>query len=152
MTPQSQNFRLSKSKICSSNLFFHNSCVHPYKDFFCLSLERQPEISKILILTPRCAVWLRNVMHTTEFDSAVWCTLQKLDSAVECTPRSLTLQYDAHSGAWLHDVMHTAEFFWEIWVTWLRGGMHTAESDSKVCITPRSQTSLKMSVFEFSNS
>ena len=79
-------------------------------------------LSKILILTPRCAFLLRGVMPTTE-----------LDSTVRCTPRSLTPPWDAHRGAWLC------------------GMMHTAKSDSTVCITLWSQTTSKMFVFRFSN-
>ena len=124
-------------------------------------------LSKISILTPRCAFWLRGVMHTTELDSAVWCTpgsltpwwdahhggmhTTELDSAVWCTQPSLTPRCDAHR-----------RVLWEIGVTWLRGVMHTAELDSAVWCTPRSRTpqctlystprsqiTSKMSVFEF---
>ena len=35
----------------------------------------------------------------------------ELDSAEGCTPRSLTLWYDAHLGAQLRSGMHTAELF-----------------------------------------
>ena len=97
-------------------------------------------LSQILILTPRCAVWLRGVMHTTQLDSEVWCTprslttwcaahrgawlcsrkhTSELDSAVGCTSRSflrklvpLTSRYDAHRGAQLRGGMHTAESDW----------------------------------------
>ena len=69
-------------------------------------------------------------MHTAELDSAVWCTLQSYLRNLG----HLTSRCDAHRGAWL------------------REGMHTGELDSAVCITPRSQTSLKMSVFIFTNS
>ena len=34
--------------------------------------------SKILILTPKCAVWLCGVMHTAELDSTEGCTLWSL--------------------------------------------------------------------------
>ena len=76
-------------------------------------------LTNISILTPRCAIWLRRVMHTEELDSAEGCTLQ-----------SLTPQWNAHRGA-----------FWEILITWLPGVMHTAELDSTVGCTPGSLTS-----------
>ena len=89
------------------------------------SNQRLPKIS---ILTLRCAFWL-----------PMWCT-----------PRSLTLRYDAQHGAWLLGMMHTAEFYEKlgsldstVWCTlrsltlwydanrrvWLRVVQHTAESD-----------------------
>ena len=114
------------------------------------SNQRLPKIS---ILTPRCAVWLRGVMHTAESDSAEWCT-----------PRSLTPRCDAQRGVfwgscypWLRGMMHTTELDSAVGCTpqtflrtlhhltlrcdahrgaWLRGGMHTAELDSPVCSTP----------------
>ena len=89
----------------------------------------------------RLRFWLRGV----HFDSEVWCT-----------PRSLTLRYDAHRGAWLHGGMHTTEGCTPRSLTprydahsraWLRGVMHTAEFyeklgslDSTVWCTLRSLT------------
>ena len=118
------------------------------------------------------------------------CSVQ-FDSAVWCTPRSLTPRHDAHSGAWLCGMMHTVEFFekfgaldssewcklwsltprcdshcgvWEmrnfdhltpqcaslcgIWLqhwVWLRGVMHTADSDSAVGCTPWSVLKIQIS-------
>ena len=63
-------------------------------------------LTKISILTPWCASWLRGVMHTAE-----------LDSAVGCTPHSLTLQCDVHRGVWLCGVMHTVEPDSAVWCT-----------------------------------
>ena len=65
---------------------------------------------KFLIQTLPCAVWLRGMMHITELDSTLGCTLW----------------YDAHRGV-----------FWEIWVNWLCGVKNTG-SDSVVEFTPRS--------------
>ena len=42
----------------------------------------------------------RDEMHTAEFFKNFW----SLDSAVWCTPRSLTPQWDAHRGAWLRSM------------------------------------------------
>ena len=208
-------------------------------------VKSNQRLSNILILTARCAVWLRGMMHTAELDSAVWCTpwrflrnwvtwlcvgkhtaefdstvcitpcsqttlkmsisifskswclsttfywkkseLKKIswticdfpynfhsnifryhrkitiikfwtktdtwqvtDSAVWCTPPSLTLRRDEHPGARLRSGMHTAEFFQILFfmtprcdahrVAWLCGRMHTTELDSGVWCTPWSQT------------
>ena len=54
-------------------------------------------------------------------------TWQVTDSAVWCTPRSLTPQYDAHCGIRLRGGMHTAEFFQML-----------CFHDSAVWCTPRS--------------
>ena len=87
--------------------------------------KNNQRLSKILILTPRCAFLLRGVMPTTE-----------LDSTVRCTPRSLTPPWDAHRGAWLC------------------GMMHTAKSDSMVCNVHHTVESdyfknVRFPVFEF---
>ena len=105
-------------------------------------------LSQILILTLRCAVWLRGVRHTAQLDSEVWCT-----------PRSLTPWCAAHRGAWLRGRKHTAELdsavgstqriFWESWYPWLRGVMHTMQLGSAVGCKLLSQTDSKVSVFCF---
>ena len=56
-------------------------------------------------------------------------TWQVTDSAVWCTPWSLTPRYDADQGVFLY-----------ILFSWLRGEMHTSELDSTVWCTPGSQT------------
>ena len=113
-----------------------------------IRVKTNQRIAKILILTPQCAVWLHGVMmHTTE-----------LDSKVGRTPQSLTPRCASHCEVRLCGRKHTAEL--EVWCTlqsflrnlvqltprWdahrraqLQGGMHTVESNSAVCITPRSQ-------------
>ena len=55
---------------------------------------------KYLQASQRKSHWLRNVMHTAESDSAVWCT-----------PWSLTLQRAAHHRVWLQGEMPAAEIF-----------------------------------------
>ena len=89
--------------------------------------------TKISILTPQCAVWLRGVMHNAE-----------LDSTVGCTPQSLTPPWDAHCGLCYRGVMHTEELDLAVGCTpqddahcgaWPLGMMHTAESDSAVGCT-----------------
>ena len=77
---------------------------------------------KYLQASQRKSHWLRNVMHTAESDSAVWCT-----------PWSLTLQRAAHhrvwlQGGWLRSFLKTFD----------RSGMDTGELDSDVWCTPRS--------------
>ena len=63
------------------NLFFPDRCVHPSQNFSWMSLlKKQPETIEDVILTPRCAVWLRGVMHTVKMDFAVWCTPQRSNS------------------------------------------------------------------------
>ena len=62
--------------------------------------------------------WFCGVVYTTKSHLAVWCTV-----------RSQTLRRDAHCG-----VMKTKS------LEKLRGGMHTAESDSGVSSTPQSQS------------
>ena len=129
----------------------------PLKGFLLIVPLKQPETNKDFDLTPRCAVWLRCVMHTAE-----------LDSAVGCTPQSLTPWWQAHRGARLCGGMHTAELFEKFWSldsavwctprsltsqwdahsrSWLSGEMHTVESSSAVWITPWSQIIFKMCVF-----
>ena len=90
----------------------------PLKGFLLIVPLKQPETNKDFDLTPRCAVWLRCVMHTAE-----------LDSAVGCTPQSLTPWWQAHRGARLCGGMHTAELFEKFW-----------SLDSEVWCTPRSLT------------
>ena len=83
-------------------------------------------------------------MHTAELDSAVWCT-----------PRSLTPLWEAHHGVWLSGVMHTAESDLAVRCTprsflknfdhltlrcdahrgaWLCGGMHTGLGTEERCV------------------
>ena len=124
MTPRSQNNKLSKSKKCSSNLFFHDMCS-PLKGFLLtVPLKATTRNSKSFWF------WLRGV----QFDSPVWCTL-----------RSLTPRWEAHRRAWeilitwLCCGMHTAEVDsgWDGHRgTWLAVGC-----------TPRSQSSSTMSIF-----
>ena len=85
----------------------------------------------------RFRFWLCGV----QFDSAVWCTPRSLtDFAVQCTPRkfseiliswltewSLSPQWDAQSGTWLCSGMHTSELFEKF-----------LSLDSLVWCTPRS--------------
>ena len=54
MTLQSQNFRLSKSKHFTSNLFFHVICVHnqPSPTISSLSVWKQSETNKDFVSTP----------------------------------------------------------------------------------------------------
>ena len=90
--------------------------------------------AKCSILTLRCAVWLRGVMHTIDLDSAAWCTLP-----------SLTTQWDAHHGAWLRSMCTPRSLTPRI----------DAHRSSAVWCTPQSLTQshdyFKMSVFVFSN-
>ena len=97
--------------------------------------------------------WLGGILHTAELDSAVWCT-----------PRSMTQRCDAHRGVRLGGGMHPAEFFEKLWSldtavgctpqtprykshrgVWLWGVMHTAESDSTVGCTPWSFLKIRIS-------
>ena len=75
--------------------------------------------------SPRRAVWLCCVMHTTELDSVVWCTPQSLTlpSTIWCTPRNLTPMYDVVE--------------------------HLTLISLTPRITPRSRTNLNMSFFVF---
>ena len=77
MTTQSQNFRLSKPTFYTLDLFVYDIDVFTYKRISPdLSFESNQRPANFLILTPRCAVWLRCVMHTAEFDSTVCSTLR----------------------------------------------------------------------------
>ena len=65
---------LRKPTFYTSNLFFHDRCVHNkriYPD--CPFKSNQGQV-KITILTPQCAICLRGVLHTAEIISAVCCT------------------------------------------------------------------------------
>ena len=81
------HFLWAPERIAHSHSFF----VSDLSDS--LTLLSNQRAAKFSILTLRCAVWL-----TRELDSAVWCT-----------PQSLTLQYDENCGVWLHGVHHPAE-------------------------------------------
>ena len=146
MTPSSQHFRLR------SNLFFMTDVFTPKR-----SKQRQAKFS---ILNLPCEVWLHSVKHT-----------MKIDSAMQCTPRRLTLWCDEHSGDWLGGLMHTTEIdlavwcpprrFWDIVCSWLlinldqltlrydvqredllSGVMHTTEIELAVWCTPQRSTPL----------
>ena len=58
------------------------------------------------------------LMHTAELDPTVWCT-----------PGSLTPRYDAPIGAFWEILGHLTPLCDAHRGAWLRGGMHTAESD-----------------------
>ena len=72
-TPRSQTNVLSKSTFYTSNLFFHDRCIHQRMSSDCPFKSNQSR-AKISILTPGCAVCLCGVMHTTEIDFEVVCT------------------------------------------------------------------------------
>ena len=91
MTQWSQNFKPSKWKKISFKSFL-SWLLKGFLLIVPLRSTRKP--SKIFILTPQCTAsawlrgtWLRYMMHTLE-----------LDFAKGCTPRSLTLRWDAHCG------------------------------------------------------
>ena len=69
--------------------------------------------------------------------SAVWLSTTEIDSAVWCTSQRLTLWSNAQSRDWLSSVMHTPEFFLKMYCPWLRGMMHTTEIVSAVWWTPQ---------------
>ena len=85
MTLWSQNFRLSKSKKFSSNIFFHDRSVHLKKDSHHCPFKSNQRPAKFSILTPLCAVWLCCMKHTA------W-------------PSSLTPRRDAHRGDYFENV------------------------------------------------
>ena len=70
-------------------------CSPPKRIFPECPFTSNQKRAQFSILTPRCAVWLRSVMHTTE-----------ITSAVRCTPLILIPWYDIHCGDHLRGVMH----------------------------------------------
>ena len=89
-----------------------------------------------------CPFFLTTSDFTIPF-SKIWCTLMhtaESDSAVWCTPWSLTQWCDAHLGVRLGSRMHIAHrgAFLKYFITWLHGGMYTAELDLAVGCTPQS--------------
>ena len=104
-------------------------------DYLFKSNHRQVKNS---ILFPRCAIYLRGMLHTAEIVSVVCCTplrssprydahhgdhlrvvlhtaeivsvvCTEIISAVCCTPQRLSPQWDAHRRDHLRGMMHTAE-------------------------------------------
>ena len=104
---QSQHIFLCKSTFYTSNIFFHDRCVHPLKGFL-LFVPLKTTRDKRRFQSPVCSLSLRcdarrgdcldGVMHTAESDSAVWCTPRRLTPCRDCLCR----------------VMHSADFFWDI--------------------------------------
>ena len=100
-TKQRQTFFLSKSTFYISNLFFHDRCVHPLKDFSFKSNQRQV---KILILTlwcalcslsPQCATYVRDCLTPRRW--TLWCVANCRDHLRSVTQHRVCL----------HGVMHT---------------------------------------------
>ena len=88
MTPLSQNVRLSESPHFILNVSSPMIAVLTKKGFYQnvpLRATRDQQCFRF---------WFRGV---------------QIDSAVLCTPQSLTQQCDAHRGVWLFSMMHTAE-------------------------------------------
>ena len=90
-------------------------------------------------------VWVSNVMHITKLDSAVWCT-----------PRSLTHPHcNMNRRVWVSNVMHITKLDSAVWFTprslthpqcdknrraWVSNVMHITKFDSAVRCTLRSLT------------
>ena len=121
--------------ICDLQYQFHMNIFRHHREKAFVKLRMKTDTWYI-------SYWLCSVMRSTESDSAVWCT-----------PWSLTPRWDAHHRVfwelfilWLRSVMHTTEIDSAVWCTlhsahcraWLRSGMHTAELDSGVWCTPQS--------------
>ena len=68
--------KLSKSKILSSNLFFHDRCVHRFTPKRispdCLFKCNHNQV-KISILNPRCAIYLRGMLQNAE--TTLWSNI-----------------------------------------------------------------------------
>ena len=83
---------------------------------------------KISILTLWCAFWLRGEMHTEEFFE----NFSSLDSAVWCTPRSLTLRWDAHRRVFLKfKYLSEIETGFENTLAWLSGAQMMGSNQEK---------------------
>ena len=95
MTQRVKNFRLGKSKTILQ-IFSFMTDVFTLKEFLLIVPLKATRNSQ------RFWFWLIGV----QFDSAVWCT-----------PQSLTQQWDAHRGAWLSSRKHTAELDSVVWCT-----------------------------------
>ena len=124
----SLNFRLCKPTFYTENLFFHDRCVHLYKDFnwhFPKRVTRDKwklfiSDSAVLSLTPwwdahrrvkrynaHPGSWLWGVTHTAKFFEKRW----PLDSAVWCTRQSLTPLWDANHGLHGHRGVRLCSLF-----------------------------------------
>ena len=65
-TPQSQNFRLCKSKFFLFKFFLSWYVFTPKRISPDCPFKSNQRLSKVSILTPRCAFWLCCMMHTSE--------------------------------------------------------------------------------------
>ena len=130
-TPQRSTNFLSKSKNFLQIFSFMIDVFTPKRispDCLFKSNHRQVKIS---ILIPRCAIYLRGMLHTAE-----------IISAVGCTPRKSSPRYATYRQDHLRGVLHTSEMISAVCCTLLRlsprcathprdrlcGMLHTAET------------------------